>query len=117
MIYLIIGVLSCTGRGYKSWKRKIVFKITLRELVEKIQNKTFDEITDSSDDLQGEGVKVIKPSNIIDIYTRLEILLGLKLSGHTDILTETSNLIGELYKRGEIQNEHQNPKAHNKVFT
>ena len=34
--------------------------------------------------LQGEGVKIIIPSNIIDIYTRLEILLGLKLSGHTD---------------------------------
>ena len=67
MMYIIISVLSYTGRGDKSWKRKIVFKITLRELVEKIQNKTFDEITDSSDDLQGEGVKVIKPSNIIDI--------------------------------------------------
>ena len=33
--------------------------------------------------LEGEGVKIIIPSNIIDIYSRLEILLGLKLSGHT----------------------------------
>ena len=47
-------------------------------------------------DLQGEGVKIIIPSNIIDIYTRLEILLGLKLSGHTDILTEASILLDEL---------------------
>ena len=58
--------------------------------------------------LKGKGVeKIIIPSNIIDIYTRLEILLGLKLSGHTDTLTEASNLIDELYKRGEIQNKQQ----------
>ena len=46
-------------------------------------------------------------TNIIDIYTRLEIPLGLKLSGHTDTLTEASNLIDELYKRGEMQNKQQ----------
>ena len=51
--------------------------------------------------------EIIIPSNIIDIYTRLEILLGLKLSGHTDTLTEASNLIDRLYKRGEIQIEQQ----------
>ena len=51
--------------------------------------------------------KIIIPSNIIDIYTRLEILLGLKLSGHSDTLTEASKLIDEFYKRGEIQNEQQ----------
>ena len=56
--------------------------------------------------LKGQGIqKIIIPSNIIDIYTRLEILLGLKLSRHTDTLTEASNLIDELYKRGEIQND------------
>ena len=53
--------------------------------------------------LEGEGVKIIIPSNIFVIYTRLETLLGLKLSGHTDTLSEASNLIYELYKRGEIQ--------------
>ena len=58
--------------------------------------------------LQGQGIeKFIIPSNIFDIYTRQEILLGLKLSGHTDTLTEASNLIDELYKRGEIQNKQQ----------
>ena len=57
--------------------------------------------------LEGEGVKILIPHNIIDIYTRLEILLGLKLSGHTDTLTKASNLIDELYKRGEIQKKQQ----------
>ena len=58
--------------------------------------------------LKGRGIeKIIIPSNIIDLYTRLEVLLGLKLSGHTDTLSEASNLIDELYKRGEIQNKQQ----------
>ena len=35
--------------------------------------------------LKGKGVQqIIIPSNIIDMYTRLEILLGLKISVHTD---------------------------------
>ena len=68
-------------------------------------------------DLQGEGVKIIIPSNLIDIYSRLEILLGLKLSGHTDTLTEASNLIDELYRRGEIQNKQQYRNALDKFLT
>ena len=53
--------------------------------------------------LKGRGVeKHIIPSNKIDIYTRLEVLLGIKFSGHSDTVTEASNLIGELYKRGDI---------------
>ena len=68
--------------------------------------------------LQGQGIeKFVIPSNIIDLYTRLEILLGLKLSGHTDTLTEASNLIDELYKIGEIQNEQHNRNAINKLST
>ena len=63
----------------------------------------------------GQGnKKIIKPSDIIDIYTRLEILLGLNLYGHTDTLSEASNLIDELYKRGEIQNEQEYQNALNK---
>ena len=57
--------------------------------------------------------KTITPSNKIDIYTRLETLLGLKLSGHTDTVTEASNLNHELYTRGEIQNKQQNRNALN----
>ena len=65
--------------------------------------------------LKCRGVeKIIIPSNIIDIYTRLEILLGLKLSGHSNTLTEASNLIDELYKRSEIQNKQQYRNALNK---
>ena len=66
--------------------------------------------------LKGRGIEklIIIPSNIIDIYTRLEVLLGLKLSGHSDTLSEASNLIGELYKRGEIQSKQQYRNAPNK---
>ena len=72
---------------------------------------------EESDNLQGEGVKIIIPSNVVDIYTRLEILLGLKLSGHTDTLTEATNLGDELYKRGAIQNKQQYRNALNKFIT
>ena len=54
--------------------------------------------------MKGRGIeKLIILSNIVDIFTRLEVLLKIKLSGHTDTLTEASNLIDELYQRGEIQ--------------
>ena len=73
---------------------------------------------DTKPKLKGKGVeKIIIPSNIIDIYTRLEVLLGLKLSGHIDTLTEASNLIDELYKRGEIENKQQYRNALNKFST
>ena len=75
----------------------------------KFRNPPLPATENESDDLQGQRIeKIIIPSNIIDSYTRLQILLGLKLSGHTDTLTEAGNLIDELYKRGEIQNKQQN---------
>ena len=114
MLNNIIRDLRYTGRDDRDSKRKTIFLKKLPKLVNDIQDRTFEEITDDSDDLQGEGVKIIIPSNIIDIYTRLEILLGLKLSGHTDTLTEASNLIDELYNRGEIQNKQQYRNAFNK---
>ena len=68
--------------------------------------------------LKGRGVeKIFIPSNIIDIYTRIEVLLGLKISGHNDTLTEASNLIDDLYKRGEIQKKQQYGNAPNKFLT
>ena len=110
MMYNIIRDLGYTGIGDRDSKRKTFFTEELPKLVEDIQNRTFDEI-----DLQGEGIqKIIIPSNIIDNYTRLEILLGLKLSGHMDTLTEASALLDELYKLGEIQNKHQYRNALNK---
>ena len=49
--------------------------------------------------LEGQTIeKIIIPSNIIDIYTRLKVILGLNLSGHTDTFAEVSNLINQLYK-------------------
>ena len=75
-------------------------------------------IMDLNTKLKGKGIeKIIIPSNIIDIYSRLEVLLGLKLSGHTETLTEASNLIDEIYKRGEIQNKQQYRNALNKFST
>ena len=109
MLNNIIRDLGYTGIGDNKSKRKTFLTETLPKLVEDIQNRTFDEI-----DLEGQGVKIIIPSNITDIYNRLEILLGLKLSGQTDTLTEASNLIDELYKRGEIQNKQQYRNALNK---
>ena len=61
--------------------------------------------------LEGQKMKIFTPSNIIDIYTRLEVLLGFKLTGDTDTLTEASKLIDEIYRIGEIQNEQQNRNA------
>ena len=46
--------------------------------------------------------KIVIACNIIDNYTRLEISLGIKLSGHTDTLTEANNSVEILYKRGEM---------------
>ena len=117
MLNNIIRVLGYTGIGDNKSKRKTFLIEKLPKLVEENQNKTFEEITDDSDDLQGEGVKIIIPSNRVDIYNRLEVLLGLKLSGHTDTLTEASNLIDEIYKRGEIQNKQQYRNALNKFST
>ena len=105
MMNNVMRDLGYTSVGDRPSNRKIFLTITLPKLVENIRNKTFDGSLDSSDDLQGEGVKIIIPSNIIDIYARLKNLRGLKLSGHTDTLTEAINLLSELYKRVEIQNK------------
>ena len=67
--------------------------------------------------LEGQGMPIIIPSNIFDFYTRLEVLLGLTLSGHTDTLTAASSLSDELYKRVEIQNKQLYRNALSKCFT
>ena len=107
MMNNIIRDLVYTGIGDRQSNRKTFFRITLPQLVEKNQNKTFDKITDDFDDIQGEGLKISIPSIIIDIYTRLEVLFGLKRTGHNDTSSEASNLTDELYKRGETQNKQQ----------
>ena len=107
MLYNIIRDVVYTGIGDRPSASRTIFTETLPKLVEEIQNKNFEEITGDSGDLQGDGVKTIIPNNIIDIYTRLEVLLGLKLSGHKDTVTEASNLKDDLYKLGEIQKKQQ----------
>ena len=62
-------------------------------------------------------MKIVIPFNIIDIWTRLEVLLGIKLSGQTNNLTEASNLKEELFKRVEIQKEQQYRNALDKIYT
>ena len=65
--------------------------------------------------LKGKEIeKIFIPSNIIDIHTRVEVLLGFKLSRHSDTLTEASNLIDDFYHRGESQNKQQYRNAFNK---
>ena len=74
MMNNIINDFGYTGVGDRPSDRKTFLTITLLKLVDEIQNKTFDEC-----DLEGQGIQqIIIPSNIIDIYTRLEILQGLK---------------------------------------
>ena len=104
-------------KGLNSARMKDALSNLPREIA-KIRNPPLPATDNESDNLEGEGVqKIIIPSNLIDFYTRLEVLLGLKLSGHTDTLTEASTLIDELYKRGEIGNEQQYRNAHNKFQT
>ena len=91
--------LNYTNIGAKPSKRKTFLTKTLKTLVEDIQNKAFDELIDNSDDLQGQGIPIIIPSNIFDTHTRLEFILGVNLSGHTKNLPGSSNLIDDLYKK------------------
>ena len=72
LMYKNINDFGYTGVDDRDSKRKKFFTITLPKLIEDIQNRTFDAIIDDSDDLQGEGIKIIIPSYIIDIYTRHE---------------------------------------------
>ena len=62
-------------------------------------------------------MKFIILSNIIDSWTRLQVLLGLKLTGHTDTLTEAKNLSHEFYRRSEIENEQQYRNDLDEIYT
>ena len=93
------------------------YKKTCGEFISGKHSETIFKKRVKKSDLEGQGVKTIIPSNIVDIYTRLEILQGLKLSGHTITLTEASHLIDELYKRSEKQNKQQYQNALKKIKT
>ena len=82
-------------RGKKSGRSNYI-KRHLDSDVKKIQNETAGEI-------EGQGMKILINSNIIDIWTKLEVLLELTLSGHTDTLPGGSNLIEESYKKTQTK--------------
>ena len=73
------------------------------------------ENEEESVDLQGEGRENFIPSNIIDVWFRLQVLLRLKMSGPTITSTEPSNLMDDFYKRGELKNEQQYRNALDEV--
>ena len=98
--------------------KKILENLVFENYKPKSVESKFGRYKYSDTNLIGRRIeKFIVPSNVIDIYTRLERILGLKLSGQTDTFTEASNLIDELYKRGEIQNEQHYRNARNKFST
>ena len=80
--------------------------------IERIKSEFLDQL---SVDLQGHGVKMIIPPNLIDKWTKSAVFLGMKLSGHSVIVTEASNLLDGKFKKVEIQNVHQYRNAPNKL--
>ena len=126
----VYDILKNTGfcsmrhnKGLKSTRMKDAF-YNLPKAIAKIRNPplpAIENVEDSyeelSDNLQGQGLKIIIPSKIIDVYNRLEILLRLRLIGLSDTLTESTNLIDDLYKRGEMQKEQQYRIALDKLYT
>ena len=111
-------------KGLKSAKMQVVIEV-LPKVIQKNRHPPLPTIEnveysyeEVSDDLEGQEIEnFFMSSNIIDFYTRVEILLGLKLSGHTAPLTEVSNLLDELYKTGAIQNEQLYRKSLEKFHT
>ena len=83
---IVYGILKDAGfsdmehsKGLKSTRMKDATKSNPPPIL-----PTYDNIEDVSTNIKGEGVeKIILPSNSVDIYTRLEVSLGLKLSRHT----------------------------------
>ena len=66
-------------KGLKSGKMQYFIGVVPKG-IQKIRNPPSPAIEniEESDKLEGYGVKIIITSSIIDIYTRLEVLLGLK---------------------------------------
>ena len=58
----------------------------------------------------------IKSLCFFDIWVRVAVLVGMKLSEQTDSLTEASNLADDSYDRGEIQNEQQYRNALDRFY-
>ena len=103
-LYNFLVDVGYTGDGDRKTNQKNFFT----RLFNSFENNKKEE----PDILEGQRFeKISNPATITDNYTGLEILLVSKLSGHTDTLTQASNLIDELYKRSEIQNKQQYQNA------
>ena len=63
--------------------------------IKQILSQKLKTTEDGPDFLQGEGTTFIFPFTIIDFWTRIKIVLGLKVSAHTNTLTGGSNSIDE----------------------
>ena len=80
--------------GDKSSQRKTFLIQKLPKKVEDFQNKAFEEIIDNPGNLKGYGIeKKTIPSKIFVMYTRLQILLGLKVSGYTNSLSKNKKQV------------------------
>ena len=83
----IIDDIDNTVIGNKNSKRKTFSSIESPDKNAEIEAG----IEVEPEDLEGQGVKNVITSNIFDKWSRLEVLLGLELSGHSDTVTEAKN--------------------------
>ena len=125
MLNIVVFFENIPTKGLKSARMEDVIKV-LPNLTQKTRNPTLPTIENmensyeevSNDDLEGQGIeKIVIPSNRNDTYIRIQISLGLKLSVHSDILTEASNLKDEIKRWGGKQNGEQYRKALDKFAT
>ena len=106
---------SSTRQKYIKNQLKSRVQNILKTPVAAIASGESDEYESLESDLEGNGTKtIVVPSDTDEIWTRLPVLLGLKLAGHTDTLIEASQLLDALLKRGEIETEQQYRNAINK---
>ena len=71
-----------------------------------IASRESDEYESLESDIEGNVTKIIViPEKSDEIWTRLQVPLGLKLAGHTDFLIEASQLLDALFKKGVTETE------------
>ena len=116
----ILNEINYDPKTDRKSERRDYLKNKLDSRVEKILNPPIaaiasgesDEYESLESDLEGNETKtIVVPSDSDEIWSRLQVLLGLKLAGHTDTLIEASQLLDALYKKGEIETEQQNRNA------
>ena len=135
-LYKALSSMGYTGKGTKRDSDILTFNKVLNEIGytsegdgksaakkfiwDELLTKTArigNGIEDESDEIESRGVEIIVPSNIIDVWTELEVLLGLRFGDHTVTVTEASNFLDDLYNRGDIENEQQYRSALGKNYT